>query len=288
MPRSSSAAVFVGAATPHAPPPRHARRRRHPSAPHRERAVGRPPPAPVTINWWHIRPTTRARACGRTSPTRTRRPTPTSRSTSPVLENEAFKTKLTTLLQAGDAAGPVPVVGRRRRCASRPTPAWSRTSRPTSRRGRTTINPGALSMYSGRRQAVRHPVRPRHGRLLVQQGPFTKAGITDAARDVGRLPDRRREAQGRGHHARSPSPARTPGPALLLLGVPRAPRVAARPAWTRRSRPATGPTRCFVKAGAGLQAAHRPQAVPAGLPRRAVDGAGSAAAAMATARPPWS
>ena len=67
--------------------------------------------------------------------------------------------------------------------------------------------------------SVRHPVRPRDGRLLVQQGALRQGGITRRADDLGRVARRRREAQGRGDH---PDRARRQGQVAghVLVGVP--------------------------------------------------------------------
>ena len=134
--------------------------------------------------------------CGRTWPTSTRRPIPNVKINLTVLENEAFKTKLTTLLQAGTPPDLFQSWGggglREQQKAglvkdiSADVSSWA-----------SEINPGALGHVPGRRQAVRHPVRPRHGRLLVQQGPVRHGRDHDPAGDLGRPPGRRREAQGR-------------------------------------------------------------------------------------------
>ena len=66
-----------------------------------------------------------------------------------VLENEAFKAKLATDMQAGNAARPVPVMGRRRAWPSRSRPAWSATS-TTRSPCKDTMNPARYEHVPGR------------------------------------------------------------------------------------------------------------------------------------------
>ena len=186
-----------------------------------------------------------------------------------VLENEAFKAKLTTAMQAGQSAGPLPVLGRRRaEAAGRRRPGQGHHRRDVAPGSATSTRPrvGALPV---RRQEVRRPVRPRHGRLLVQQGALRQGRHRRAADHLGRVPRRRPEAQGRRHH---PDRARREGQVAgpLLLGVPgaahrRPGRAGSRPARTARStRPASSRPASELKKLVDLQA------VPEGLPGRAV------------------
>ena len=87
------------------------------SAPSAAAATSAPPAsaAPVTVNWWHIQINDPGKSLWtRRSPTSTRRRTPTSRSRSPSSRTRRSRPSSPPTMQAGDAAGPLPVLGRRR------------------------------------------------------------------------------------------------------------------------------------------------------------------------------
>ena len=127
----------------------------------------------------------------------------------------------------GHPARPVPVVGRRR-----PRRAGEGRPRQGHHRRRRVVDerdqPRRHGHVPGRRQAVRHPVRPRHGRLLVQQGrssprpasrPRRRPGTSSWPTSASSRPPASR---------RSPSPARTRGPGCSTGPTSRSARVARR------------------------------------------------------------
>ena len=104
------------------------------------------------------------------------------------IENEAFKAKLQTSLQRDDIPDLFQSWGGGAHAASRPTPACSRTSRRRSRRGRTTINPGALSIYNYNGKQYGVPWDLGIVGIWYNKDLFAKAGITAPPDDVGRVP----------------------------------------------------------------------------------------------------
>ena len=198
------------------PTHRRARRRRHPQRPPASRR--RPPsrsPSPGTTS----RTTTRASACGRPSPTSTRRPTRTSRS-NPGPRERGVQDKLATTLQPGDVpdlfqswgGGGLAAAGRGR--------AASRTSPPTSPSWKDTINPGALSMYQvdGKQYGV--PFDLGLVGFWYNKALFAQAGITAPPATWDEFLADVEQAQGRGHHPDRPGrQGQVAGD--VLVGLPR-------------------------------------------------------------------
>ena len=191
------------------------------------RSGGRRRPSPsaaaVTINWYHIQNNDPGKGLWQKLADEYTAAHPNVKVNITVLENEAFKTKLTTLLQAGTPPDLFQSWGggglREQQTAGLVKDITADVSSWASE-----INPGALGHVPGRRQAVRHPVRPRHGRLLVQQVPVRQgrdhappATWDDLLADIGKLktagltPVR---AGRQGHLDRR-----------VLLGLPRGPRM---------------------------------------------------------------
>ena len=195
------------------------------------RPIGRAPASRSRSSGGTSRTTTPGCRCGRTSPTSSWPSTRTSRSTSPSTRTRRSRPRSRPRLQAGDPpdlfqswgggelseqvdAGLVRDITRRRRAVDR---------RPQRGRG---------GHVPGRRRAVRHPVRPRHGRVLVQQGPVRAGRDHRAAGHVGRVPGGRPDAEGRRDHAARPRRGRQVA-RHVLVGVPR-------PAHRRGRRDAAG------------------------------------------------
>ena len=131
------------------------------------------------------------------------------------------------------SARPLPVVGRgwphgagRRRLG----PGHHVRGRAVDRRPQR----GRGRHVPGRRRAVRHPVRPRDGRVLVQQGPVRAGRDHGPADHLGGVPGGRPEAEGRRDHPARPRRRRQVA-GHVLVGVPRA---AHRRGRTRCCRPA--------------------------------------------------
>ena len=139
------------------------------------------------------RTTTRARACGRSWPTSTRPPIPNVKVNLTVLENEAFKTKLTTLLQAGTPPDLFQSWGggglREQQKAglvkdiSADVSSWA-----------SEINPGAMGMYQVDGKQYGIPFDLGMVGFWYNKSQFAKAGITappatwdDLLADVGKL-----------------------------------------------------------------------------------------------------
>ena len=79
---------------------------------------------------------------------------------------------------------------------------------------------------AGRRQAVRRPLRPAHGRLLVPQGPVRQGRHHQPADHPGRAERRRDQAQGQGDRA-DRGGQQGPVAGRVLVGVLRGPPVLA-------------------------------------------------------------
>ena len=134
------------------------------------------------------------------------------------LENEAYKAKLTTLLQSNDApdivyswgGGVLDDAGQGRRAARHRRRRRARDQDQYRSGGRRRLHP--------RRQALRHGPARFAGRLLVQQGAV-RQGRPRRRHDehLGRLPRRRQEAQGRRHHADLDGRGRQVAGAFLLV-----------------------------------------------------------------------
>ena len=207
-------------------------RRRRSSAPTtapgeraRERRAAAPSEAaaePVTITWYHIQNNDPGLSLWKTLADEYTAAHPNVTIDIQVLENEAFKTKLTTLLQQGDVPDLFQTWGGGG-LASRSRPASSRTSPPTSRTGRTpsTPAPSACTRSTARSTACRSTSA---WSASGTNKAFTEAGITTPPATWDELLDDRPDAQGQGHH---PDRPRRQGQVdrRLLLGVPGGPRV---------------------------------------------------------------
>ena len=172
---------------------------------------------------------------GRRWPTSTRPHTRTSRSRSQPLENEAFKAKLTTLTQSGNAPRPLPDLGRRRAAAAGRRGAGQGPHRRRRSRGRRP--------HAGRPAAV--PVRRQDLRRARSTSAWSASGTTRSSSPRPGITappatwteflDAVKKLKAAGHHPDRPRrQGQVAGP--LLLGLPGDAR---RRAWTRSSRPAT-------------------------------------------------
>ena len=197
-----------------------------------------------------------------------------------VNENEAFKTKLTTLLQQGDVPDLFQTWGggglRQQveaglvKDITADVASW-----------KDEINAGALSMYEVDGKNYGIPFDLGLVGFWYNTKSFEDAGITTlpATWDEFLTTVQTLKEQGRSH--RSPSPARTPGPAPSTGRTSRS-ASAARPGWTRRSPPGDWSDPCFVKAGEKFKQLIDLEPFQEGFLAAPWDGAGSGAAAMAT------
>ena len=148
------------------------------------------------------------------------------------LENEAYKSKMTALVASGKLPDIYVTVAA---CSSsRSTPGWSRTSPPTSHRGRTPCTPASRNAYTFDGKTYGFPSDIGMVGFWYNKELFTKAGISEAADDLGGVPRRRPQAEGRERH---PDRAGRQGEVArpLLLGLPgHAHRRTGRPAAGRR------------------------------------------------------
>ena len=224
---------------PRAPrPPRHRRPQPHPR-PHRPppRRRPRPPRRPrrSTFDWWHITTGDPGKTDFQAIADAYMAAHPNVKINITVLENEAFKTKLATSMQARRRPRPVPVVGRRHDGRSRPTPGAQGHHRDVASWA-STINPGALSIYQYNGKQYGIPWDMGIIGFWYNKALFAQAGITappttwdDYLADVDKL-------KAAGHH---PASDRRQGQVAVdaPVDVPRAPH-------RRRRRPrADGPER---------------------------------------------
>ena len=201
---SPSAAAPSAAATR---PPRQRRRRRDAE--------------PVTIEWWHITTGDPGKSVFQGIADAYTAAHPNVKINITILENEAFKTKLATSLQSGDVPDLFQSWGGGIMAAQADAGALKDITADIAS-WKDTINPGALSIYSYK--GVQYGVPWDMGMIGVwyNKALFTKAGITRPAGDLGRVPRRRRQAQGRRHR---PARHRRQGHVAVdaPLDVPRAP-----------------------------------------------------------------
>ena len=164
-----------------------------------------PSTGPVKFTFWHLDTATNQKAYWQGLADAYMKAHPNVRIEITVLENEAFKSKLTTVMQSGKPARPFPQLGRRRpgRVRQGGPPARHHQVREGHRLGQVH---GArrLGGLRVRRQAVRRPLRHGRDHLLVQQGPPRQGRLQDLPDRLGRLPRPGEEAQGRRHHPDRP------------------------------------------------------------------------------------
>ncbi len=206
-----------------------------------DRRSGSPSAAAVTINWYHIQNNDPGKGLWQKLADEYTAAHPNVTVNITVLENEAFKTKLTTLLQAGTPPDLFQSWGggglREQQTAGLVKDITADVSSWASE-----INPGALGMYQVDGKQYGIPFDLGMVGFWYNKSQFAKAGITappatwdDLLADVGKLKTAGADARSR-WQARTPGPARSSGPISRSAN-------AARPAWTRPSRPVTGPTR---------------------------------------------
>ncbi len=135
-------------------------------------------PKPVTIEWWHISTLDPGKTLFQSFADQYMAAHPNVKINITVLENEAFKTKLTTVMQGGTppdifqswgggvmndqaAAGMLQDI----------TPALDANGGAW----RNTFAPGALAVYALEREELRRAVGYGHGRLVVQQRPLCQS-----------------------------------------------------------------------------------------------------------------
>ena len=133
------------------------------------RAVRRPMPRRSTFDWWHITTGDPGKADFQAIADAYTAAHPNVKINITVLENEAFKTKLATQMQAGDVPDLFQSWG-----GAHHGPAGRRRRAQGHHRRRRVLGehrqPGRHEHLPVQRQAVRHPVGHGHDRLLVQQG----------------------------------------------------------------------------------------------------------------------
>ena len=197
---------------------------------------------PVTIEWWNLQVNDPGKTLLKTLADEYMAAHPNVTINETVLENEALKTKIATAMQAGTPPDVFQSWGGGGLAEQVAAGLVKDITAGRRRPGRRHDEPRRHGHLPGRRQAVRHPVQLRDGRLLVQQGPVHAGRHHRRADDVGRAPRRRRQAQGRQDH---PDRPRRQGQVAghVLVGLPRRSAAAARRPSTRRSRTAPGTPR---------------------------------------------
>ena len=155
---------------------------------------------PVTIEWWHIQNNDPMKTIWADAAKQYMADHPNVNIKITVLENEAFKSKLTTTMQGGKPPDMFQSWGGgtlKEQQEAGLIQDVSEATKPLDRRAQ----PGRHRPLPDRRQAVRRAVQPRHGRPLVPQVAVREGRHRGAARDLGGVPRRRRQAQGRRRHA---------------------------------------------------------------------------------------
>ena len=102
---------------------------------------------PVTVDWWHITTDDPGKADFQAAADAYMAAHPNVTIKITVLENEAFKTKLSTTA-AGRLPGPLPVVGRRRSWPQQADAGLLKDITADIADWKDTINPGAMSIYA--------------------------------------------------------------------------------------------------------------------------------------------
>ena len=241
----------------------------------------RPPPSRSTGTT--SRTTTRARACGRSWPTSTWPPTRTSRSTSPSSRTRRSRPSSPPLLQAGDAARPVPVVGRRRAARAgrgRPGQGHHRRRRVV---GKDEINPGALGMYQVDGKQYGIPFDLGMVGFWYNKAQFAQGRDHRAARRPGTSSWPTSGSSRTPASPRSPWPARTSGPGAFYWAY-LAVRECGKAGMDKAVTTGDWSDPCFVKAGADFKKLIDLKPFQEGFLAAPWDGAGSGAAAHGDGR----
>ena len=153
----------------------------------------------VTIDWWHIANNDPLKTIWKDAADQYMADHPNVKINITVLENEAFKTKLTTTMQGGD----VPDVFQ----------SWGGgTLSEQAQAGLVKditedvapwvgdINDAGVGLYQVDGKQYGMPYNLGMVGVWYNKQLFQKAGIDASTRDLGRVPRRRPEAQGRRHH----------------------------------------------------------------------------------------
>ena len=175
-------------------------------AAHREASDGG---EPVTVDWWHITNGDPGKADFQAAADAYMAEHPNVTIEITVLENEAFKTKLSTTAAADDPdlfqswGGGI--------MAAQADAGLLKDITADIADWKDTINPGAMSIYAYNGKQYGVPWDMGMIGFWYNKDALRAGRHHGAAGYVGRVPRRHREAQGRGHRRRSPSPARTSG-----------------------------------------------------------------------------
>ena len=163
----------------------------------------------------------------------------------------------------------LPVLGRRHAQGAGRRRASCRTSPSPPRPGSADLNPAAAGLYQPRRQAVRRPVQPRHGRRLVPQVAVREGRASTPRRPPGTSSSPTSRRSRTPASRRSPWARRTSGPGMFWWANLRL-RIAGKDALAQAGEDGSFDSPGFVKAGEELKTPDRHAAVPEGLPGRAV------------------
>ena len=123
----------------------------------------------MTIEWWHIQNNDPMKSIWADAAKQYMAAHPNVKINITVLENEAFKSKLTTIDAGRARCRTSSSPGAAARSRSRPTRASCRTSREPSSAWIRDLNPAAAGLYQVDGKQYGDPVQSRHGRRLVSQ-----------------------------------------------------------------------------------------------------------------------
>ena len=155
---------------------------------------------PVTIEWWHIQNNDPMKTIWADAAKQYMADHPNVKIKITVLENEAFKSKLTTTMQGGKLPDMFQSWGGgtlKEQADAGLVQDVSEATKPWI----GDLNPAAAGLYQidGKQYGI--PFNLGMVGVWYRKSLFEKAGIDGAAGDLGGVPGRRRQAQGRRHHA---------------------------------------------------------------------------------------
>ena len=221
---------------------RHRPRRRRAPASAESAAPSEAAGEPVTITWYHIQNNDPGLSLWQDLADEYTAAHPNVTIDIQVNENEAFKTKLTTLLQQGDVPDLFQTWGGGGLRQQVEAGLVKDITADIARRGRTRSTPAPSACTRSTASKYGMPFDLGLVGFWYNTKTFEEAGITAPPATWDEFLTDRPDAQGQGHHPDRPRPARTPGPARSTGRTSRS-ATAARRAWTRPSPPVTGPIR---------------------------------------------
>ena len=166
----------------------------------RRRAAPSASAAPVTIEWWHISKDDPGKTLFKGIADAYMAAHPNVKINITVLENEAFKTKLTTAMQSGTPPDLFQSWGGGTMAAQADAGMLKDITADVAS-WKDTVNAGAMSIYSYNGKQYGIPWDMGMIGFWYNKAAFTKAGITAPPATWDELPRRRDQAQGERHRA---------------------------------------------------------------------------------------